>query len=299
MNLVKVGGQAILEGVMMITPKSWSLSVRQDDDTIVTKKWPRKSFLEKHFLLRLPLLRGFVVLFETVFLGYKALEMSSQILMKDQKKTWKDDLIMFLSLLAAILVFFSLPLLASKFIFPGIYKDNQFLLNLIVGSFRLTFFILYVVAISFLKDVRRVFEYHGAEHKAIYCYESGDDLTPENALTYNKEHPRCGTSLILVTVVLAIIISALFDTIIFNHFHFSNTPLNRTLVHLFYIPFIAGLAYEFNRLGSKHVNNPFFRILVYPGLLMQKLTTKQPDCKQMEVSISALKASVEESGDAS
>ncbi len=299
MSLIKVGGQAILEGVMMMTPMSWSLAVRQNDGTIVTRKWKRKSFLKKHSFARLPLIRGFVVLAETMSLGYKALEMSSQILTQDAKKTWKDDFLMIVSLIAAVLVFFSLPLIASKFLFPEIYKNNQFLLNLIVGSFRLVFFILYVLGISLIKDVRRVFEYHGAEHKAIYCYESGQELTPENALNYQKEHPRCGTSLILVTVIFAVLFSALFDTLIFNMLNLSNTPVTRTLVHIFYIPFIAGLAYEFNRAGSKHLKNPIFKLLILPGIMMQKITTKQPDCKQMEVSISALKASIEEFSDVS
>ncbi|MBN1150803.1 DUF1385 domain-containing protein [candidate division WOR-3 bacterium] len=298
MDKIKVGGQAILEGVMMITPKSWGLAVRQENGEIITKSWKRKSALDKNSFARLPVIRGFIVLFETLLLGYRALDLSSQLLMKDQKKSWKDDFIMFFSLAFALLFFFSLPLIITKYSFPNIYKDNQFLLNLIVGSLRLVFFILYVAGISFLKDVKRVFQYHGAEHKAIYCYESGQELTPENAIKFGKEHPRCGTSLILVTVVFAIIFSAIFDTFIFNIFSLSNTPLIRTAVHVLYIPFIAGLAYEFNRFGSNHMNNPFFKILVFPGLIMQKLTTKTPDIEQMEVSIDALKASIEEHGDA-
>lgn len=296
--MVKVGGQAILEGVMMITPKSWALAVRQDNGEIVTKSWKRKSALDKNYFARLPVVRGFIVLFETLLLGYRALDISSQILMKDQKKSWKDDFIMFVSLAVALLAFFSLPLIITQYTFPNIYKEDQFLLNLIVGTIRLIFFILYVAGISFLKDIKRVFQYHGAEHKAIYCYESGQELTPENAIKFAKEHPRCGTSLILVTVVFAIIFSAVFDTFIFNFFSLSNTPIIRTAIHILYIPFIAGLAYEFNRLGSKHMNNLFFKSLVLPGLLMQKLTTKSPDIEQMEVSIGALKASIEEHGDA-
>ena len=142
------------------------------------------------------------------------------------------------------------------------------------------------------KEIKRIFQYHGAEHQVIHCYESGLELTTENASKFNKEHPRCGTSLVLVTLIFAILIASIADTIIFNVLKLENNPISRTFIHIILIPFIAGAAYEFNRIGFKHKNNPFFRILILPGLLFQKLTTRNPDLSQLEVSIEAVNTSL-------
>jgi len=288
----KIGGQAIIEGVMMITPNSWGLAVRKEDGEIESRSWLRKSLLTKNKFLKLPFIRGFITLVEMMFLGFKAIDLSSQIALNEEKKTWKDNMILLLSVVVVLFLFFLLPFWAMKKFFPGIYDNNQGVLNLIIGFVRMSLFTIYIALISLSKEIKRIFQYHGAEHKVIHCYESDLELTVENASKFNKEHPRCGTSLILVTLIFAILIASITDTILFNVLKIENNPFLRTFIHILLIPFIAGSAYEFNRLGFKFKKNPFFRLLILPGLLFQKLTTRNPDTSQLEVSIEAVNKSM-------
>jgi len=290
---LRVGGQAIIEGVMMITKNSWALACREEDGNIVTKAWERSSILLKNKFLALPFIRGFITLFEMLILGYKALDISANIVFKDEEKSWKDNFIFIFALITIIVVFFLIPFVGSKFFLKDLYNNNQALLNIIIGSYRLILFLIYLSLISLSKDVKRIFQYHGAEHKAIYCFESKKELTPENAQNFPKEHPRCGTSLVLVTAIFAIVISSIVDTILFNYLKIDNNPLIRMFVHILLIPFIAGSAYEFNLFGSKHQNNIILKSLIMPGLLLQKITTKEPDLKQLEVSITSLNLAIE------
>lgn len=290
---LKIGGQAIIEGVMMITKNSWALACREEDGNIVTRAWERSSILLKNKFLNLPFIRGFITLFEMLILGYKALDISANIVYSDEEKSWKDNFIFIFALLTIIIIFFLVPFLGTKFFFKDLYDNNQALLNIIIGSYRLILFIIYLSLISLSKDVKRIFQYHGAEHKAIYCFESKKELTPENAQEFPKEHPRCGTSLVLVTAIFAIVISSIVDTILFNYLNIDNNPLIRMFVHILLIPFVAGTAYEFNRFGSNHQDNIILKSLIMPGLLLQKITTKEPSLEQLEVSINSLNLAVE------
>ncbi|KQC13958.1 MAG: hypothetical protein APR63_06720 [Desulfuromonas sp. SDB] len=293
-KIVKIGGQAIIEGVMMITPGSWALAVRKPNGDIETRSWQRTSLIIRYPILKLPFIRGFITLIEMMTLGFKSLDLSAQLAYEEESgKSWKDNLIMIVSLLAVVALFFLLPFWASKKLIPGIYANNQGLLNIIIGLVRLLLFVLYLCLISLSKEIRRIFEYHGAEHQAIHCYESGYELNPENAGKLDKEHPRCGTSLILVTLIFAILISSLVDTLLFNILGVQNNPVIRTLVHLALIPLVAGSAYEFNKLGYKYQNHPIFKVMIFPGLMFQKITTRKPDQHQLEVSIEAIHAAMD------
>ena len=279
-----IGGQAVLEGVMMRGVSTWSVAVRKPDGEIEVSSDPLVSWAKRHRMLRLPVIRGVVALVESMKIGFRALAISANAQMADEEDpepiggfTW--GLTIFFSLALAIGLFFVIPVGATSLI-----KDqlgSSLLFWLVEGVLRTSIFIGYLALISRVPDLRRVFEYHGAEHKTISCYEAGDRLTPARAERYSRLHPRCGTSFLLIVMVLAIFVFAPIGL-----------PAWYWLVasRILGVPLIAGLSYEVIKLAGKHRRKRWVRALMWPGLMLQNLTTREPDREQLAVAIAALEA---------
>lgn len=284
-----VGGQAVIEGVMMRSGNSLVVAVRRpDQDIVVLKK--RLVLLKDRFPpFKLPILRGIAVLIESLIWGMEALAYSANQALENEKdgpseerkKNKRDSgkltisMAFILSLALGIGLFVVLPeRLASMISSKGI------IFNITDGFIRLAIFLLYVFAISHSKDISRVFEYHGAEHKSIHAYESGDELNEENVQKYSTLHPRCGTAFLLTVMVIGIIVFAIFGK--------PESILVRIGIRLLFIPIIAGISYEIIKIVSKKQASPLVRFLMFPGLLLQKLTTKEPSLDQIQVAIRSL-----------
>ncbi len=278
-----VGGQAVLEGVMMRGISVWAVAVRTPDGEIDLSSEPLVSWAKRHRFLRLPVVRGVVALAESMKIGFRALAISANAQLDPEEQeeiggfTWGVTIV--LSLLLAVGLFFLIPVGATSLI-----KDqlgSPFLFWLVEGVLRTAIFIGYIVLISRLPDLRRVFEYHGAEHKTISCYEAEDELVPARAKLYSRLHPRCGTSFLLVVMVLAIFVFA---------------PIGLPawywllLSRILGIPLIAGLSYEVIKWAGKHRRKAWVRAVMWPGLMLQNLTTREPDESQLAVAIAALEA---------
>ena len=279
-----VGGQAVLEGVMMRGVSTWAVAVRKPDGEVEITSEPLVSWAKRHRLLRLPVIRGVVALGESLRIGFRALAFSAnaQIEPDDEGHTeeiggWMWGLTVALSLALAIGLFFVIPVGATSLIKD--WLGSALLFWLVEGILRTAIFIGYIWAISRLRDLRRVFEYHGAEHKTISCYEAGDRLVPARAELYSRLHPRCGTSFLLIVMVLAIFVFA---------------PLGLPewywllLSRILGIPLIAGLSYEVIKWAGKNRRKKWVRVLMWPGLMLQNLTTREPDLDQLAVSIRSL-----------
>jgi len=295
-GLVKpnVGGQAVIEGVMMRGPKVVATAIRKPDGEIVVQTRDYVAWGERMRLFKLPVLRGFATLFESLFLGISALRFSADMALEAEGRNKKSktsdlglDLWMILSFCLGILLFFYLPLFfASLF---GV-EQSGLLFNLVAGAFRMTIFFLYIWGITLLKDVKRLFQYHGAEHKSIFCYESGTDMSVETAKRYSRLHPRCGTSFLVAVMGFAILLFALLDTLLALWLGHPPSRLLRFGWHLLFLPLLAGLAYEGIRASSKGIDTRWVRALIAPGLGMQRITTREPDERQIEVALAALQA---------
>lgn len=287
-----IGGQAVIEGVMMRGPKYTAIAVRKKDGEIVIKKDENYTLADKYKFFKLPILRGILALFEMMIIGFQALSYSASVyeyedqendLTADEREkenlSTKDIAISFLiAICFTVLLFIVLPTFGVKLI-AGQVK-NPVLLNLIEGIFRIIIFIIYIVAISSIEDVRRVFEYHGAEHKAVFCYENNEKLIPENAQKYTTLHPRCGTSFLMIVMIVSLIIFSLFG--------WPNIFL-RIVSRILMMPIVAGVSYEVIRVaGNGRI--PFMNFLIMPGIWLQKLTTKEPDKSQLDVALAALKS---------
>ena len=277
-----VGGQAVLEGVMMRGISTWAVAVRAPGGGIEVVSEPVTSWAKRHRLLRAPVLRGAVALAESLKIGFRALRISAnaQITPEDDFEeigglTWA--LTAAGSLLIAITLFFLVPVAVTS-----LFKDqlgSAFAFWLVEGLLRTGIFIGYITAISRLGHLRRVFQYHGAEHKTISCFEAGDRLTPQRAARYSQMHPRCGTSFLLIVVVLATFVLA---PIGLPEWYW--LLLSRVLG----IPLIAGLSYEVIKWAGGNRNRSWVRALMWPGLMLQRLTTREPEQEQLEVAIAAL-----------
>ncbi|GLI51689.1 membrane protein [Tepidanaerobacter syntrophicus] len=279
-----IGGQAVIEGVMMRGPKSTAIAVRKDNGEIVLKKDENHSISERYKFLKLPILRGVVSLIEMMIIGIQTLSYSATMAGYEEEETLttKDIAIALASaVLFAVVLFVILPTVAVKFISANI--NTPFLLSLAEGFLRIAIFVAYVAVISLMKDIRRVFEYHGAEHKVVHCYEHGEDLTPENAKKYSTVHPRCGTSFIMIVMIVSILL-----------FSILGWPgiIARIVSRILLLPVVAGISYELIQLAGRS-SSPFLKILNTPGMWLQKLTTREPDDSQLEVAIAALKAVID------
>lgn len=297
-RLGKVGGQAVIEGVMMQSGDRRSIAVRKPDGEIEIKTERIKSWIRDKNIHKIPFFRGGFILIETMISGIKSLNFSSEFFLEDEeedaidrflKKIFKEkanDAIIALSLILSLILSIGLFILIPTAI-GGLFAkiiDNHIVLNLIEGILRVAILILYMLAVSFMSDIKRVFQYHGAEHKSIYCYENGLELTVENARKFGRLHPRCGTNFLFIVMFISIIL--------FSFFGWPN-PLLRVAIRLICIPIVAGISYEIIKFLGKY-NNIFSKIVAYPGMMMQKITTNEPDDEQLEVAIAALKAALNE-----
>ena len=273
-----VGGQAVIEGVMMRGPGITATAVREPAGTIVVQKEPTKSIADTYPILKKPFLRGCVALYESLVIGMKALSFSAKAAGDEEEEMSNSEIAitMVISTIFAIAVFLALPTFIVKFI-PGV-QDNHVVLNLIEGVIRLVLFLLYIWGIGLTKDIQRVFQYHGAEHKTIHTYELDLPLTVENVRKQSRLHPRCGTNFLLIVMVVSIFI-----------FAFLGWPnlLERIVSRVLLMPVVAGIAYEVIRLASRSEHS-FVQALIKPGLALQYMTTREPEDDQIEVAIRAL-----------
>ncbi len=289
MKKVAVGGQAVMEGVMMRGPEHVAVAVRKPDGGIVVKKEPFQSITKRLKILGWPVLRGAVVLVESLIIGVKALTFSGDIAIQEEEQNTKSSndfwnkLWMGLSIVFAFAMgmglFFYVPLILTE-----LFKfESTILFNLVDGVFRLAIFLLYLYIITLWKDIQRVFEYHGAEHKSIFAYEDQKELVVDSARDYTTLHPRCGTSFLLIVMIVSIFV-----------FMFLGKPstIAERFLRIACVPLIGGLSYEFIKLSDKGFKNKFFRIFIIPGLWLQKLTTREPDDSQLEVAMVALKSAL-------
>jgi uncharacterized protein YqhQ len=279
-----LGGQAVLEGVMMRGISTWAVAVRKPEGDVQVTSEPLVSWAKRSRVLRLPVIRGVVALGESLKIGFRALAISANAQLAEEEDaepiggfTW--GLTIAFSLALAIGLFFVIPVGLTSLI-----KDqlgSALLFWLVEGVLRTAIFIGYIAAISRLPDLRRVFEYHGAEHKTISCYEAGDELKPERAARYSRLHPRCGTSFLLIVMVLAIFVFAPIGL-----------PAWYWLLasRILGIPLIAGLSYEVIKWAGRNRDKRWVRAVMWPGLMLQNLTTREPDHDQLAVAIAALNA---------
>lgn len=280
------GGQAVIEGVMMRGPDSRAVAVRKLDQSIVVDEKKVGSITKKIPFLKWPFVRGVIVLIESLVMGIEALSFSANQATDDEEEqlTAKEIIItIIISLGLAVLLFAVLPTAAAHLLIK--IAPGSFVQNLIEGFFRIAVFLIYVVAIGRLADIKRVFQYHGAEHKVINAYEAGDQLVAERVQRYSTLHPRCGTSFLLIVIVISILIFALLG---------KQVLWWRILSRVLLLPVVAGISYELVKLSGKYATAPLCRILIAPGMWLQKLTTNPPDDGQVEVAISAFKAVLKE-----
>jgi uncharacterized protein YqhQ len=280
-----IGGQAVLEGVMMRSPSKWALAVRKPNGVIAEVNFPIASPMARHRVFRLPVIRGVVALGESLAIGFRALAISANYAAQEEGEDGEVQTelsrgaIIFAFAIAigfAVLLFKVTPALITNWL--PIETTGAFVI--IEGLIRVTFFIAYLGLISLLPDLRRVFQYHGAEHKAINALEAGEELTPERVSKFSLIHPRCGTAFLLWVMVIAIFVFAFFGR-----------PAWYWLItsRILLLPVIAGLAYELIRFAGKHQSNRVVMTLLAPGMWLQRLTTREPTLEQVEVSIRALK----------
>ena len=282
-----VGGQAVIEGVMMKGAEDIAIAVRKPDGEIVVKKEKLKSNRKK--ISKIPIIRGIFTFVDSLVLGVNALLYSSEFVdveEEEKKKPSKLDEfleknIIWISVVISIVFSVGLFILLPT-VLVGIFKayiDNTLILNGIEGIVRIAIFLGYILAISGMKDIRRVFEYHGAEHKSIFCYEHGEELTVENVRKYGRLHPRCGTSFLFIVMIVSILL--------FSLFRWSGL-LMRLVIRILLIPIVAGISYEIIKWAGKS-ESKLSCIVSAPGMWLQKLTTREPDDKQIEVAVEALK----------
>jgi len=295
----RAGGQAVIEGVMMLVQGGYAMSVRQPDKQIKTIKKPFIKITEKNKFFMLVFIRGIASFIEMINLGYNSINRSAEIAYgENHRVSLKETIYSSFVILASLVVGFGIFLYVPIFIGSLLkLQSNQFIYNLFIGAFRLLLFIIYILAISFIKDIKRLFMYHGAEHKTIYAYENGEELTVENIKKYSTKHPRCGTSFIFIILVSAIIFYSIFDTIIFSTVGIRNIPVNRFINHIIFLPLIASVSYELLMLAGKYHKNPIVKVLIFPGILFQYITTKEPTDDMIEVAIESLNSAFEVAGE--
>ncbi len=310
-KIMPVGGQAVIEGVMMRSPKRIATAIRRANGTIEVKVQEFQSLIQRKKYLNIPIIRGAITLIEVMILGIKTLQWSADKAMEDLeekekekkegKKAKKDDkkgmstlgavFSVTIALAAGIGLFFILPLFLTTAVFN--IEKQALLFNLVAGVFRITFFLTYLIGISYMKDVKRLFQYHGAEHKTIYNFENKEVLSPQNAAKYTTLHPRCGTSFLMIVMLVSLIFFAVLDTFVMLWLG-RMSLLIRLATHIPLIPVVGGISFEALKASASRTENPIVRFLIAPGLWLQRITTKQPDEQQLEVAIVALKSALGE-----
>jgi uncharacterized protein YqhQ len=305
-----IGGQAVLEGVMMRAPGMVATAVRRSTGEIVVKKEPHVSLAERFAIVKLPILRGAVGLIEMMAIGIRTLNFSAEVAMEDADKTrgangngrattssgskkesLKLAVMVSFSLAVGIAVFFVTPLALTTFFFD--VEQEPLWFNVIAGGIRIGLLLAYLVVISMVKDIQRLFEYHGAEHKAVFAFEKGGELTAAAAARQSRFHPRCGTSFLLIVMFVAIAVFSVLDVFVIQAFG-DITVLIRIATHLPLIPLVGGVSYEFIRASARRSESPLGKLIVAPGLWLQKITTREPDESQLEVALVALRCALGE-----
>lgn len=293
MAKINIGGQAVLEGVMMRAPRSLAIAVRRPDGEISVKSETVIPLSERFPIVKLPIVRGAVALFSSLATGIKALNFSANEALieegdkKEELSGWAIGGTMATAFGFGILLFFLMPLYLTKLMVPVIGSSN-IVFNLVDGVIRVAVFLIYIVAISRMADIQRVFQYHGAEHKSIFTFEAGEELTVENVRKYSCLHPRCGTSFLLIVMLVSILVFSLIP----KAWPFYLKGGSRIVL----LPIIAGLSYEVLKWTAKHDGNALVRMLIAPGLALQRLTTREPDDKQIEVAIKSMQVALDTNG---
>ncbi len=295
MAKINIGGQAVIEGVMMRAPRSVAIAVRRPSGEIVVRKDIVVPLSERFPIVKLPIVRGAVALFTSLITGIKALNFSANEALADEEKkdeeknelsSWAMAGTMAIAFAFGILLFFLLPLYATKLLTQlAIISDNNIVFNLVDGVIRVAVFLLYIWSISRMKDIQRVFQYHGAEHKSIFAFEAGDELTVANVRRYSRLHPRCGTSFLLIVMLVSIVIFSLIPKL----WPFCMKAGSR----IFLLPLIAGVSYEFLKWSAQNDQSPLVKLIIAPGLALQRLTTREPDDTQLEVAIRSMQEALE------
>jgi uncharacterized protein YqhQ len=282
-----IGGQAVIEGVMMRSLTGYSVAVRQPDGGVAIRKDKLVSVTTKYPFLKVPVLRGSVVLIQSLILGMRALNYSASVSSagedgEPEMSNWAIAGSMIMAMVLGVGLFILAPLGLTNLIRHYLLPEmGNFAYNAIDGVIRAVFFFVYVWSISLMDDIKRVFQYHGAEHKTVYTFEANEDLTVENARKKSTLHPRCGTSFLLFVMAISILVFSLIP---------ATAPFALKFgARVVLIPLIAGLAYEVIRYSARHLSNPVCKILIRPGLWLQRITTKEPDDKQLEIALIALK----------
>ena len=296
-----IGGQAIMEGVMMRGPKEIAMAVRKPDNKIIVERRPISSVLQKSKILKLPIIRGCIAFFESMIVGVKALMFSAEFFdleeggateskfdkwLEDKFGDKIKDIVIYVSVVLSILLSVGLFFMLPNFVAELVAKLTSIQVDgtprtLIEGGIRILIFLGYLLLVSQMKDIKRVFMYHGAEHKTISTYEQGLELTVENARGCSRLHPRCGTSFLIFVMVISVIVFMIIPK--------GLTWYNRALFKLLLLPVVAGLSYEIIKFAGRH-DNWFTRIISKPGMWLQYITTREPDDSQLEVAIEAMKA---------
>lgn len=286
------GGQAVIEGVMMRGRKTMAVAVRKNSGEIVVTEEKLHPLGEKIPFLKWPLIRGTVALINSLVIGIRVLTYSAnQAVEEEDSEESISPVEMVVSVVLALAlgvgIFFLIPVGLAALLEN--YVPNHNVQNLLEGLFRIALFLIYVAAISRMKDIQRVFQYHGAEHKTIFSYENGEELTVENVRKNSTLHPRCGTNFMLVVMVISILVFSLLG---------KTDLLTRFISRIVLLPVVSGLSYEYIKFAGKYTNNSFVRVIIKPGLWLQKFTTREPDDSMLEVAIQSLLAVIKaEEGD--
>lgn len=300
-----IGGQALIEGVMMRGPQKTAMAVRHVSGEIVMEEFPNKRTKSRATISRIPLVRGVVNMVESMVLGYKCLMRSAEMAGLEEDEPGKEgkqagkaeqffvSLLMILSTVVGILLAVGLFIWLPAFLFGLITKavpslENRLWRSIFEGLIRIVLFIGYMLLVSLMKDIKRVFRYHGAEHKTIFCYESGEELTVENVRKQSRLHPRCGTSFLILMLLVGIVV-AIFIPV--------TTPFLRTIIKILTIPVMVGIGYELIKWAGRS-DSWLSRAVSKPGMWMQRITTKEPDDGMIECAIAALKAVIPENPEA-
>jgi uncharacterized protein YqhQ len=291
MSKINIGGQAVLEGVMMRAPRSLAIAVRRPDGEISVKSEMVVPLSERFPIVKLPIVRGAVALFSSLIIGIQALNFSANEAIvegdgqvKEELSPWAMGGTMAVAFGFGILLFFIMPLYLTKLLTPVI-GDSNIIFNLVDGAIRVAVFLLYILGISRMSDIQRVFQYHGAEHKSIFTFEAGEELIVENVRKYSCLHPRCGTSFLLIVMLVSILIFSLIPKV--WPFYMKGGA------RIFLLPIISGVSYEILKWTAKHDGHALVRMIIAPGLALQRLTTREPDDSQIEVAIRSMKVALE------
>ncbi len=294
---IRVGGQALIEGVMMLVPGGIGIAVRREDGTIVKEGESYTQWKYRNKIFSFPIIRGMVGFAEMIYIGIKYMEKSLSMYegRKEEGKgmSFGDIMSIIIAIVLAYFLFFFLPIYLTQFV-TG--RNNQFMFNIVDGAIKMAFFLIYVWIISLFPDVKRVFQYHGAEHKTVFAYENGKELTVENVKPFSRFHPRCGTSFLVGFIAVIILFFAIVDSLFFGYTSVMPTSLNRFVFHIILLPIVAGIGYEFHLISDKLINIPVLNIIVKSGLWIQHVTTAEPDESQIEVAIESLKEAFKSSG---